>query len=146
MSDADHISRQTNLPAALPSEVEQIREYQETYKLPYPLDQFKDLIDPTECEQPVSGACGSEDCEPGKCCEPCVQALRQAQYQELILHNTLTEQKPCLTSGEVEPQTTWQMTLAAQNTDTVLSYLILQLTTGRSCPGGYKASALMITK
>ena len=72
MSDADNISRQTNLPTALPSEVEQIIEYEETYKLPYPLDQFQDLIDPTECEQPVSGACGSENCEPGKCCEPCI--------------------------------------------------------------------------
>ena len=70
MVDVDHISRQTNLPNATHSEEE-----------PYPLDKSQGLVDPTECEQPVSGACGLEECEPWERCALCVQELSQANWQ-----------------------------------------------------------------
>ena len=64
MYEVDHLSRQMNLPEATPFEVEQMREYKPTYSLPHPLSQFQSLVDYTECEQPVSGACKLEEHEP----------------------------------------------------------------------------------
>ena len=42
--DADHISRQTNLPEATPSEWLETQEFDPTYPLPHPLDQWQHLI------------------------------------------------------------------------------------------------------
>ena len=42
--DADHISRQTNLPEATPSERLETQEFDPTYPLPHPLDQWQHLI------------------------------------------------------------------------------------------------------
>ena len=70
LCDADHLSRQPNLPAATPSEAEQTKEYEPTYPLPHPLSQFQHLIDPTAeaVTQPVGGGCGIADCTPGDRC------------------------------------------------------------------------------
>ena len=42
--DADHISRQTNLPPATPSERMETQEFEPTYPLPHPLDQWQHLV------------------------------------------------------------------------------------------------------
>ena len=94
-----------------------MREYESTYDLPYPLDRFQELIDPTECEQPVSEVCGSENCEPRERCSLFVQALSNAQCQEFVIPSPLPEPKPCLISGEVEIQKTNQMILVVQQAD-----------------------------
>ena len=44
MVDADHISRQTNLPEATPSERLETQEFDPTYPLPHPLDQWQHLV------------------------------------------------------------------------------------------------------
>ena len=77
LCEADHLSRQLNLPAATPSEVEETWEYKPTYPLPPPLDQFQGLIDIDieEMAQPVGGGCGTTKCEPGDRCEPCMNAM-----------------------------------------------------------------------
>ena len=64
--DADHISRQTNLPPATPSERMETQEFEPTYPLPHPLDQWQHLV-------------SSEDhnCAPLDRCPPCVQAMSQ---------------------------------------------------------------------
>ena len=96
------------------------------------MDKIQGLIDPIECEQPGSGTCGLAECEPGERCTPCVQALSQAGRKESVAPCPIPNPEPCLASGEVEPETTWQMIIAAQHADPVLSQIILQLTAGTS--------------
>ena len=119
MNDADHISKQTNLPEATPSEVEQTREYKSTYLLPHPLSQLQSLRDYTELDQPVSGVYGLEDCVPGELCRQCVHVMTHKGWFESILLNTLTEPKPWLVIDEVELTMTWQLILAAQRANSV---------------------------
>ena len=129
MCDADHLSRQLNLPDATPSEVAQTREYEPTYKLPYPLDQFQSLIDmdADELVQPVGGGCGTADC---------VNAMMTHGRAESLLVNSLTEPEihPCMTCEELEPAMTWQLLLAAQQADTVIPYFVQQLMGDKSPP------------
>ena len=94
--------------------MELTREYEPTYPLPYPLDQFQNLIDH---KQPIGGACGAADCEPAECCDKCVQHMDQQGRAESFLVNTLAEPQLCLTSQETDPAMTWQLILAVQESD-----------------------------
>ena len=53
--DTDHISRQTNLPEATPSEAEMTEEREQTFPLPSQLAQFQSIVGPATL--PVVGAC-----------------------------------------------------------------------------------------
>ena len=64
--DADHISRQTNLPQATPSERLETQEFNPTYPFPQPLDQWQHLISHED-----------RTCMPLDRCSPCVQAMSQ---------------------------------------------------------------------
>ena len=69
--------------------MEQTKEYEATNDLLYPLAMFQGLVDPTECEQPVSGACGLEECESGERCASCVQAMSRAGTKEYVAPSPL---------------------------------------------------------
>ena len=111
--------------------MDQTREYEPKYPLPYPLDQFQSLID---LEQPVGGACGDIECEPAEWCANCLQLLDQQGRAESFLVNMLTEPHPCLMNEETDPATTWQLILAAQQADTMLPYFTQQLLGRKPAP------------
>ena len=71
--DADHISRQTNLPPATPSEKLETQEFEPTYPLPHPLDQWQHLVSHED-----------HDCTPLDRCPPCVQAMSQQGVAETL--------------------------------------------------------------
>ena len=95
------------------------------------MDQLQSLVDP---EQPVGGACGDNECEPAEHCDDCEQLMVQQGRAESLLVNMLSEPQPCLTREETVPAMTWQLILAAQQSDTMLPYFTKQLLGEKPAP------------
>ena len=129
--DADHLSRQLNLPSPTPSEVEQTRDYEPRFPLPSPLDRFQELIDVEigGLTQPVGGSCNNAECEPMERCEACAKAmLKQGRVESLLVCAiSRAGTQPYTTADTVEPPATWQLILAAQQKDAVTNYFSRQL-------------------
>ena len=110
----------------MPSEAEQTKEYEPTYPLPHPLNRFQDLIDPAieEPAQPVGGGCGTANCTPGDQCQQCVHPMAVVGRSESWLVNILSYQgqQPSVNHEEAPAAVTWQLILAAQQADAIVSY------------------------
>ena len=104
------------------------QEYEPTYKLPYPLDKFQSIVDMNadDLVQPVSGRCGTANCEPGDRCHRCV--ILHGRTESMMVHSLEEpEEMPCFMVDESNPDLTWQFILTAQLADPVTAFIIQEL-------------------